>query len=61
MIDITQYSDDDFPDGVYAIPRPQEPCVKICALNDYCKAKGRKQQDLSEEKISLFLVYDNGL
>ncbi|HAJ4019659.1 MULTISPECIES: hypothetical protein [Brevibacillus] len=48
--------DDDFPDGVYAVPRLLgEPKIKVRKLSDYCKAKGVKPSDLSEEELKPFL------
>ncbi|MEK4339115.1 hypothetical protein [Brevibacillus sp. FSL L8-0710] len=48
--------EDDFPDGVYAIPpSPGEPKIKVRKLSDYCKARGIKPSDLSEEELKPFL------
>ena len=50
--------DGDFPDGIYAIPRPPgEPKVKVRALANYCKEKGVEPKDLSPEEMERFLVY----
>lgn len=49
--------EDAFPDGVYAGPHdPKEPVIKVRALYNYCKSKGVKPKDLSEEEMEQFLV-----
>ncbi|MCM3624324.1 hypothetical protein M4D70_19030 [Brevibacillus borstelensis] len=48
--------DDDFPDGVYAVPpSPGEPKIKVRKLSDYCKARGIKPSDLIEEELKEFI------
>lgn len=49
-------SDNEFPDGVLAIPRsPNEPRVKVRALLDYCRERGITPSQLSEEEMEKFL------
>ncbi|QSO48635.1 hypothetical protein [Alicyclobacillus mengziensis] len=55
--------DDNFPDGVFAVPRnPDEPKVKIRKLVDWCKANGIPPSEihcLPKEVMEQFLVYPN--
>lgn len=52
--------DDDFPDGVYAVPpSPGEPKIKVRKLSDYCKARGIRPSDLSEEELKQFISERN--
>ena len=57
MIDQIKEFDNNFPDGVFAIPRSRhEPRVKVRALHDYCKEKGVAPAELSEKEMERFLV-----
>ncbi|WP_165769187.1 hypothetical protein [Virgibacillus profundi] len=56
MIDQIKEFDNNFPDGVYAIPRSSnEPRVKVRALYDYCKNRGITPADISEDEMEHFL------
>ena len=56
---ITQF-DDHFPEGVFAVPKDEnEPKIKVRLLHLYCKEKGVKPKDLTEEEMALFMVKTN--
>ncbi|GGM43329.1 hypothetical protein GCM10011351_31620 [Paraliobacillus quinghaiensis] len=56
MIDQIKKFDNNFPDGVFAVPRSSnEPRVKVRALHDYCKSRGITPADISEEEMEKFL------
>ncbi|MGP1910658.1 hypothetical protein ACTSEZ_21205 [Metabacillus sp. JX24] len=47
-----------FPDGVYAIPRDsKEPRLNVRAMYDYCKEKGVKPKDITDEEMMKFIIY----
>ena len=49
--------DDQFPDGVFTIPRDEsEPRVKGRQLLAYCKEKGVEPKDLTSGETQQFLV-----
>jgi len=57
MMDQMKRMDNNFPDGVFAIPHPSnEPRVKVRALHDYCKENGIIPEELSETEMERFLV-----
>jgi len=47
--------DDEFPDGVFAIPRNPKVRVKVRALHDYCEAKGITPSELTKDEMEQFL------
>lgn len=54
--DNTEDFDDNFEDGVFAIPRDiDKPRIKVRSLCNYCKKKGIKPENLTCEEIELFL------
>lgn len=56
MVDQIKQFDNNFPDGVFAIPHPSnEPKVKVRALHDYCKERGIAPAALSEKEMEPFL------
>lgn len=57
MINQMKNFDNNFLDGVFAIPQPSnEPRVKVRALHDYCKEKGITPAELSGTEMERFLV-----
>ncbi|MEI0738857.1 hypothetical protein VQ056_23170 [Paenibacillus sp. JTLBN-2024] len=53
---ITNDFEDDFPDGVFAIPSsPDEPRIKLRALQNYCKQVGKEPSELTQEELEPFL------
>lgn len=56
---ITNDFDDAFPNGVFAFPpNPKEPRVKIRELGEYCKEKDVTPEELTEEEMKQFLLFD---
>jgi len=57
MMDQMKEFDNNFPNGVFAIPRSShEPRVKVRALHEYCKEKGVTPAELNEKEMERFLV-----
>lgn len=48
-----------FPDGVYVEPsNKKEPRIKVKSLFEYCKERGLKPNNLTDEEREQFLVYE---
>ncbi|EJY55890.1 pyruvate phosphate dikinase [Alicyclobacillus hesperidum URH17-3-68] len=55
---IEEYDRDDFPDGIYAVPRdPNQPRVQVRRLYEYCRERGLSPSQLSEAEMRQFVVY----